>query len=289
MVEGDFNAVEILYPGHGLGVVSGFGFLVFCTNEKGDGTGVAAGVAVRFGIDADQTQRLGVDARFFHQLALGCVLHSLSDFDETSRQSVFPLEGRIFPANHKHTAGGIDNDAIDGEQRSFRRRHDNSIYVERAEVKTPGSAGLLLYRRQQDLEVLLAHPGGPYWRNKDDGAWTVPKGEIHGEEDPYATALREFEEETGLRPHGKTLSLGSLRQSDGKLVHVWAVENDWDPAFLISNQFSIEWPPRSGRTATFPEIDRANWFDLATARRKILKSQMDFLNRLEAALDVGAA
>lgn len=152
-------------------------------------------------------------------------------------------------------------------------------------MKTPESAGLLLYRRRPNLEVLLAHPGGPYWRNKDEGAWTVPKGEILEGEDPYAAALREFEEETGLHPHGKTVSLGSLRQSGGKLVHAWAVENDWDPSRLVSNQFSIEWPPRSGRTAVFPEIDRANWFDLATARLKILKSQTEFLNRLEAALD----
>ncbi|MBS0251747.1 MAG: NUDIX domain-containing protein [Proteobacteria bacterium] len=194
----------------------------------------------------------------------------------------------MFPANHKHTAGGVDNDAIDGEKRRFRRRHDYSIYVESGDVKTPESAGLLLYRRRQDLEVLLAHPGGPYWQKKDDGAWTVPKGEIRDGDDPYATALREFEEETGLRPHGKTLSLGSLRQSGGKLVHAWAIENDWDPAQLVSNQFTIEWPPRSGRTATFPEIDRANWFALSTARRKILKSQIDFLNRLEAALDSAA-
>lgn len=155
-------------------------------------------------------------------------------------------------------------------------------------MKTPESAGLLLYRRRDDLEVLLAHPGGPYWRNKDEGAWSVPKGEILEGEDPYAAALREFEEETGLRPHGKPVSLGSLRQSGGKLVHAWAVENDWDPSRLVSNQFSIEWPPRSGRTALFPEIDRANWFDLATARLKILKSQTEFLNRLEAALDSSA-
>lgn len=285
MVKGDFNSVEILDPGHSFGIISGFGILVFRMNKERDGTSVTTGIAVRLGIDADQGQRLCNDARLLQQLAFGCILHRFSDIDEAARQSVFPLERRIFPSNHKHTASGVDNDAIDGEERCFRRRHDNSIYVQRGDVKTPESAGLLLYRRRQDLEVLLAHPGGPYWRNKDEGAWTVPKGEILEGEDPYAAALREFEEETGLRPHGKPVSLGSLRQSGGKLVHAWAVENDWDASRLVSNQFSIEWPPRSGRTVLFPEIDRANWFDLATARLKILKSQTKFLNRLEAALD----
>lgn len=151
-------------------------------------------------------------------------------------------------------------------------------------MKTTASAGLLLYRWVPELEVLLAHPGGPYWRNKDDGAWTVPKGEIHDGEEPRLAAIREFTEETGFRPEGEPLTLGFLRQTGGKLVHVWAIENDWNPAGLISNPFSIEWPPRSGRTQQFPEIDRAAWFDLATARRKILKSQSEFLHRLELAV-----
>jgi predicted NUDIX family NTP pyrophosphohydrolase len=153
--------------------------------------------------------------------------------------------------------------------------------VERSNVKTKESAGLLLFRRRGILEVLLAHPGGPYWRNKDDGAWTIPKGEIHDSEDPYQAAVREFAEETGLLSQGKPLSLGSLRQAGGKLVHVWAIEEDWDPSSLVSNTFSMEWPPRSGRIEQFPEIDRALWFDLPTARREILKSQMEFLERLE--------
>ncbi|HML30139.1 MAG TPA: NUDIX domain-containing protein [Hyphomicrobium sp.] len=148
-------------------------------------------------------------------------------------------------------------------------------------MKTAASAGLLLYRRREELQVLLAHPGGPYWRNKDDGAWTVPKGEIRGGEDPLEAALREFEEETGFQPEGNALSLGSLRQAGGKQVHVWAIEADWDPATLVSNQFSIEWPPRSGRMSAFPEIDRAAWFDIPAAYRKILKSQSEFLHRLE--------
>jgi predicted NUDIX family NTP pyrophosphohydrolase len=150
-------------------------------------------------------------------------------------------------------------------------------------MKTIASAGLLLYRHRSGLEVLLAHPGGPYWRKKDDGAWTVPKGEIGEGEDYYVAAVREFKEETGYAPKGKPTSLGSVRQAGGKFVHVWALEDDWEPEALVSNLFSMEWPPRSGLKQEFPEIDRAAWFDIATARRKILKSQSEFLARLEFA------
>jgi predicted NUDIX family NTP pyrophosphohydrolase len=150
-------------------------------------------------------------------------------------------------------------------------------------MKTVASAGLLLYRQRSWLEVLLAHPGGPYWRNKDAGSWTIPKGEIIAAEEPYDAAVREFAEETGFRPRGQALSLGSVRQAGGKLVHAWAIEEDWDPTALVSNQFSIEWPPRSGHIQTFPEIDRAVWFGLAVAREKILKSQLGFIDRLEQA------
>jgi predicted NUDIX family NTP pyrophosphohydrolase len=146
------------------------------------------------------------------------------------------------------------------------------------------SAGLLLFRRRGAVEVLLAHPGGPYWKNKDEGAWTVPKGEIGPGEDALAAARREFAEETGYHPVGDTLSLGSARQPGGKLVHVWAIAADWDPARLTSNSFSLEWPPRSGRMQDFPEIDRAAWFGLDAARAKILKGQAVFLDRLRAAL-----
>lgn len=152
-------------------------------------------------------------------------------------------------------------------------------------MRTKESAGLLLFRRQRTLEVLLAHPGGPYWRKKDDGAWTIPKGEINDSEDPCRAALREFAEETGFQPQGEPLSLGSLRQAGGKLVHAWAVEDDWNPSRLVSNTFSIEWPPRSGRMEQFPEIDRAGWFELPTARRKILNGQLEFLDRLETTLN----
>ena len=146
------------------------------------------------------------------------------------------------------------------------------------------SAGLLLFRRRGGLEVLLAHPGGPYWQNKDDGAWSVPKGEIEAGEDELAAARREFAEETGYRPQAHVLSLGSARQPGGKLVHVWAIDDDWDPAQLRSNSFSMEWPPKSGRLQVFPEIDRAGWFAIDEARRKILKGQVVFLERLQAVL-----
>jgi predicted NUDIX family NTP pyrophosphohydrolase len=147
------------------------------------------------------------------------------------------------------------------------------------------SAGLLLYRSgAAGLEVLLLHPGGPFWQPRDEGAWSIPKGEINQGEDELAAARREFGEETGYRPRGNALDLGWVRQPSGKHVHVWAVEDDWDPAQLVSNTFETEWPPKSGRIETFPEIDRAAWFDLAEARTRILKGQLPFLERLEMAL-----
>jgi predicted NUDIX family NTP pyrophosphohydrolase len=146
------------------------------------------------------------------------------------------------------------------------------------------SAGLLLYRHRGAPEVLLGHPGGPFWSKKDDAAWTIPKGLIRPGETPLAAARREFAEETGNRPRGKARALGEARQPGGKLVHVWAVEDDWDAAKLRSNSFEMEWPPKSGRRQEFPELDRATWFTLGEARRKILKGQAVFLDRLEAAL-----
>jgi len=143
------------------------------------------------------------------------------------------------------------------------------------------SAGLLLYRRNGNgVEVLLGHPGGPFWRNKDLGSWSIPKGLIAEGEKPLAAARREFTEETGHRPRGKSLPLGEARQPGGKLGQVWAVEDDWDAASLKSNMFEMEWPPRSGRRHSFPELDRAEWFDLAEAQAKILKGQAIFLTRL---------
>lgn len=141
------------------------------------------------------------------------------------------------------------------------------------------SAGLLMYRRHGGhLEVLLVHPGGPFWRHRDAGAWSIPKGELDDAEDPLEAARREFEEETGLRPEGPFLELPAVRQKAGKVVHAWAFEGDWDPARLRSNTFEIEWPPKSGKTAEFPEVDRAEFFDLATAREKINAGQAPLLD-----------
>ena len=145
------------------------------------------------------------------------------------------------------------------------------------------SAGLLLYRHAGDeLEVFLVHPGGPFWAKKDDGAWSIPKGEIGDEEDPLAAARRELTEETGFEvPHGDEIALDPQRQPGGKIVHAWALKADVDPAALVSNTFSIEWPPKSGRNREFPEVDRAAWFTLDEARRKILKGQAPFLSQIE--------
>jgi len=143
------------------------------------------------------------------------------------------------------------------------------------------SAGVLLFRRVGGaIEVLLAHPGGPFWKNKDDGTWSIPKGEYDVNEDPFAAAKREFAEETGLTPSGDFIPLGEIRQPGGKVVTAWAVEGDFDPKLLHSNTFSISWPPGSDKLQEFPEIDRAQWFPLDIARRKILKGQAELLERL---------
>ncbi len=147
------------------------------------------------------------------------------------------------------------------------------------------SAGILLYRRTGGLEVLLAHPGGPLWARKDEGAWSIPKGEMDEGEDRQAAACREFLEETGHGvPPGPLVDLGSVTQRGGKVVHAWAIEGDLDASLLRSNTFEMEWPPRSGRTATFPEIDRFEWFRPADARRKINPAQAELIDRLERAL-----
>src|SRR3979409_557634 len=130
------------------------------------------------------------------------------------------------------------------------------------------------------LEVLLAHPGGPYWRRKDEGAWTIPKGEMDAGEDAIDAARREFAEETGIALSGPLEPLGEIRQRAGKRVVAFVVEGNVDIDAIKSNTFEIEWPPRSGRKQTFPEIDRAGWFGIADARRKILKGQMVFVDRL---------
>ncbi|HUQ71700.1 MAG TPA: NUDIX domain-containing protein [Planctomycetaceae bacterium] len=143
------------------------------------------------------------------------------------------------------------------------------------------SAGLLMYRhRNGGSEVLLAHPGGPFFRNKDDGAWTIPKGEVEPSEDFLATALREFTEETGLTPTGPFTPLSPVKQKGGKTVNARAFEGDCDPAKIQSNPFEIEWPPRSGKRATFPKIDRAEFFDLVTAKTKINPAQVALIDEL---------
>jgi len=150
---------------------------------------------------------------------------------------------------------------------------------------TRRSAGILLFRDTSGiLEVFLVHPGGPYWAAKDDGAWSIPKGEIEGDEDPLTAARREFEEETGFGVGGEAIALRPLRQRGGKVVHAWAVRGDLDASRVKSNTFSIEWPPKSGRQAEFPEIDRAEWFPIEAARRKILAGQAAFLSELEETL-----
>ena len=143
------------------------------------------------------------------------------------------------------------------------------------------SAGVLLFRRVGPrIEVLLAHPGGPFWKNKDDGAWSIPKGEYGDNEDPLAAAKREFAEETGLTPSGDFIPLGETRQPGGKVVRAWAVEGDFDTRLLRSNTYSVPWPPGSTKLQEFPEIDRAEWFPLEVARCKILKGQAQLLDRL---------
>ena len=148
------------------------------------------------------------------------------------------------------------------------------------------SAGILLYRRgPAGLEVLLAHPGGPIWAKRDAGVWTVPKGEIESGEEAWAVACREFAEETGHPPpDGPPIDLGEIRQKGGKLVVAWALEGDLDPATARSNTFPFQWPPRSGRWITIPEIDRVEWFAPDEARGRLKETQIPFVDRLEAAL-----
>lgn len=150
------------------------------------------------------------------------------------------------------------------------------------------SAGLLMFRREAgELQVLLAHPGGPFFRQKDAGAWTIPKGELNDGEDPQQAALREFAEETGVVPTGDLIALTPIKQKGGKVVHAWGVEGNCDPSRLTSNTFTIEWPPKSGQQQEFPEIDRAEFFDLATAKLKINPAQVSLLEELQAQLSQG--
>lgn len=147
------------------------------------------------------------------------------------------------------------------------------------------SAGLLMFRHgPQGVEVLLAHPGGPWWQRKDAGAWTLPKGEYLPPEAPLDAALREWGEETGFPAEGPFAPLGDVRLASGKRITAWAFEGDADPALLRSNSFAMEWPPRSGRIESFPEVDRVAWFGLAQARQRISTGQAPFIDRLASAL-----
>jgi predicted NUDIX family NTP pyrophosphohydrolase len=149
---------------------------------------------------------------------------------------------------------------------------------------TRRSAGILAYRRRDSLEVLLGHPGGPFWSRRDEGSWSILKGEYDEGEDPEAAARREFNEETGWVVTGPVEPLGEIRQRGGKIVTVYAAEADFDPATLVSNIFTLEWPPRSSRMRSFPEIDRVQWFTLAEAGSKVVPGQAGFLDRLAAGL-----
>lgn len=150
----------------------------------------------------------------------------------------------------------------------------------------PRSAGILLYRRAENgaVRVLLGHPGGPYWARKDAGAWMVPKGALEGQEEPLEAALREFGEEVGPVPPGTPVPLKTVRQNGGKLVEVFALQGEFDVSTLASNSFELEWPPRSGRMRSFPELDKVEWMELAEARDRILPSQQPLIDALEALL-----
>jgi predicted NUDIX family NTP pyrophosphohydrolase len=147
------------------------------------------------------------------------------------------------------------------------------------------SAGLLAFRRDDGLDVLLAHPGGPFWTKRDDGAWTIPKGVADADADALSAARREFTEETGFTAAGKMLPLEAVRQRSGKTVIAWAFEADFDLAKFSSNEFEMEWPPRSGRRKSFPEIDRLGWFDYDTALKKIIAYQRPFLVELRSIIE----
>lgn len=149
------------------------------------------------------------------------------------------------------------------------------------------SAGILLFRRlNTELEVFLVHPGGPFWKNKDAGVWSIPKGECEVDEEAFAAAKREFHEETGFEVDGEFLSLGEVRQRSSKTVTAWALEHDLDASRVKSNTFELEWPPRSGRMRSFPEVDGGGWFSMKAAREKLLPGQHELLARLEELVKV---
>lgn len=147
------------------------------------------------------------------------------------------------------------------------------------------SAGILAYRRHKDItEVFLVHQGGPFWKNKDEGAWSIPKGEFTGEEEPLAAAKREFLEETGYLISGEFISLAPVKQKSGKIIYAFAVKNDFETNNMTSNTFELEWPPKSGKKAEFPEADKFEWFALPLAKKKVSEGQAAIINELEAML-----
>lgn len=150
------------------------------------------------------------------------------------------------------------------------------------------SAGLLLFKRtKKGVEVLIGHPGGPFWAKRSQGSWSIPKGEITTDEDMFTAAKREFAEELGApAPEGDYISLGDAKQPSGKVVYIWAYEADFDASHIASNLFEMEWPPKSGQTQQFPELDKAGWFTLAEAQTKLVKGQLPFIDRLAAHLQV---
>ena len=151
---------------------------------------------------------------------------------------------------------------------------------------TAFSAGILLFRfKNEKLEVMLVHPGGPFWANKDEGVWSIPKGLPEDNESPLNTARREFKEETGFDADGEFIDLGVLNQSSAKIVHVWALEKDLDITNIVSNMITYEWPKNSGEILEIPEADKAGWFDIELAKRKIIKGQIGFINKLIEVID----
>ena len=150
------------------------------------------------------------------------------------------------------------------------------------------SAGILLFKfKNERLEVMLVHPGGPFWAKKDEGAWSIPKGLFEENENPLDAAKREFKEETGLDVDGQFIDLGVLKQPSGKIIHAWALEKDLDVTNIVSNTFTLEWPKNSGRLQEYPEIDKAEWFDIERAKKKILKGQVGFIDRLVEIINYG--
>jgi predicted NUDIX family NTP pyrophosphohydrolase len=162
-----------------------------------------------------------------------------------------------------------------------REKGEGGVMPHPAPSRRSRSAGILLFRRREGgTEVLLGHPGGPYWARKDEGAWMVPKGAVEDGETALQAAMREFGEEVGPVPTGEPVPLATVRQNGGKLVEVFALEGDFDPSTLVSNPFELEWPPRSGRMQSFPELDQVAWMNIEEARRRILKSQLPLLDAL---------